>query len=115
MLYALAGCPGMVGGLAEVPLPGNAYIGRYLAADLVAQAQPQLDCAEPRADAQCRDVLRCSLQLQPGLQDEALGEEQLVFCLEAGGQIAMVAHEGGCIHLEPLWRQTLDAQHGIGS
>src|SRR4029077_20893941 len=96
--------------LSEAAQPGDPDIGRTFAPDLVTQPQPELQIGDTRPYVPLRVVLAVGIQLDQGLQNDSLCEEQLVFCPEAGGGAARIPHVGGCLDVEEVRRETLNAE-----
>jgi hypothetical protein len=102
-----------VGALAEALVPGDADVGSELAPELVADPGAQLEVADTGADAELRHVLYRELYLDARLQDGTLGEEQLIFSLQLGGDIAVLAHVERRLELEPVRREPLEAERKL--
>src|SRR5688500_6821196 len=91
-------------------MPDEAGILRRLTTHLVTGTASHFAGTPAGADAAIRIVLAGDAQLDQRLQDQAVGEQQLVFDLEPGGGVTTGANVTGEIDLEPLRRQALDAE-----
>src|SRR3546814_1795215 len=110
----LALYPGEVRGLAEFRLPVQADIGCDGAVDqLVTNPQPQLQVGEALSLADLPVVGRREVACGDGLQDQAVGDQQVVFRAEPGRKIALLAEEQVAIDLDPLRRQPLEAEQPV--
>lgn len=86
--------------LAEPTLPTDSQIGGNLPADLVAQAEAGCDGTESRAELKLRYLLCRNVQLEPRLQQHALGDLQVEFSFEPAGQVPFVGQERRRVELE---------------
>src|SRR5690242_17098396 len=100
---------GEVGGTTVLAIVGYADIGGDLAGDLVTQAQAGIDVGQAAADLARRVVQRVEIHLDLWLEDQALGQQQVVAALELGGQPAFAADITGRRDMEEQWRQSLYA------
>src|SRR5690606_26504742 len=83
-------------------LAGDAHVRGEASAGLVAQAQAGLDAGQAGADPAPWIVPAVQLQLERGLQDQAVGEQQLVLHLDPGHGVAALAEVGSGRDLEPV-------------
>ena len=98
---------------AKAALVFDTYIGRELPLDLIAKAKPCAQRNQTRAGFKLRDILRRKLNLGPRLQDEALGQQQLILCLYARGEVAVCREEGRRVDFEQIGRKALDELAGL--
>jgi hypothetical protein len=91
-----------VGGIAEGGLPAHPNVGGELATDLVAQPEAELDAGEARADIILVDILRGDFEFHPGLQAEALRQQNVVFGLNTKREVSVFAEEEVGVDLEPI-------------
>ena len=80
----------------------DAEIRGKLAFDLVTQAGTHLDRAQSAAHVYARHILKRDINLSSGLQDETLGEQDLVLHLGARRDITYVAEKECRIQLEHI-------------
>src|SRR5690606_697745 len=99
-------------GAPESARPDVADVGREAAAELVAQAQAEPGVAEALADVVFAVVAAVEVGLQLRLQDQPVGQQQLVLAFEAGGQAAGAADVSGGLDLELVRRKALHADRG---
>ena len=66
---------------------------------------------EARCQPQFRNIGRRSLERDTRLQDQSLGDPLIVFRLDVRRQVPLARQEGGGVHLPPVRRQPLEAQH----
>jgi len=97
-------------GAAKHALPDHADIWCELAADLVAQAQAQAGVGQARAQSPGRIGFAVKIGLELRLQDQTLGDQQLVLGLEARRRAAASTDIAGGLDVEPVGRQTLYAE-----
>ena len=94
--------------------PGHPDVGRELATDLVAQAQAQLAIGKARTDAAGGIVPAVQVDLGVGLEDQPVGQQDVVLALQAQRALAVLAEEGGDFRLEVVERQALHAERRPG-
>ncbi len=107
---ALACRLGVVTGAPEAPAPLHADVGRELARDVIAQAQPGGGVGQAAADAARRIVLAVGVELELRLQHHALGQQQFIAGAQAQGAASLVAQVAGGLDVEPVRRQALHAE-----
>src|SRR5690606_33693989 len=86
-----------------------ADVGRELAGDLVAQAQPGFDRAQSGADAACEVGLAVRFGFGAPLQDHALAEQGVVLHFQPCGGAAAFAEVDGGRDLDLEGRQSLNS------
>ena len=111
----LTSSPSESGGVAELPLPGEANIGREFAPDLVAQAQTKLCVTQAGADPLGGHVLRGEVEFDARLQSHSLYQAQVVPSLQPAQQVALVGQEQCRLGLEPVGRQPFDPDRRIAA
>src|SRR5690606_34240612 len=90
--------------------PSQADIGRELPANLVAQAQGKVQLAQSTANAKLRHGIKVVVQFQARLQNQTLREQQFVLHFKSRREIALLTDKRCQVGLEPVRRQTLDAE-----
>jgi hypothetical protein len=105
---------GEVAGPAEAVQPRDADVGGDLSADLVAEAEADLDVVEAGADAPVLDLLERERHLALGLEHQALREEEVVGALQPGREVALVAQEEEGLDLEEVRREPLEPDGELG-
>ena len=73
----------ITGGIGELSVPDHADIGSELSGELVSQPQTGVGVREPRANVTLGVVHSVEADLDVGLQDEPLRQQQVVLGLEA--------------------------------
>src|SRR5690606_29347236 len=91
------------------PRPDDPDVRRDLPPDLVAQTQPGLARAEACGDAALRIVPAVEIELQVRLEDQAIGQQQLVLRLDPERRAAGLADVRRCLDVEPVRCEPLDA------
>ncbi|EOQ79655.1 hypothetical protein K652_15507 [Pseudomonas aeruginosa VRFPA02] len=114
LVVVLALGAGQVGAVAVGAVPGHPDVGRELATDLVAQAQAQLAIGKARTDAAGGIVPAVQVDLGAGLEDQPVGQQDVVLALQAQRALAVLAEEGGDFRLEVVERQALHAERRPG-
>ena len=104
-----------VGGVAEGAVVFYAEVGRELAGDLVAQAGAELDGRQSGADTCQRIRLAIGIRLRPPLQNQAIGQQRVVFGLGSQRRASALANIGGGRYLELVRREALHAERCPGS
>src|SRR3546814_839163 len=99
---AFAGVTGEISGVASLPFIGDADIGSELAIDLVTDSEADLDIAEACADADFGNILRREVKFRPGLNDQALGNAQVIVAFQSSQQITLVRQEQRPFQLKPI-------------
>src|SRR3546814_6415119 len=82
-------------------------------ADLVAQPEAELDVGDALALADLPVVRRGQVDLADRLQDQPVGEQEVVLDAEARRQVALLAEEQVNVELVPLRHQTIEAEDAI--
>src|SRR3546814_18553832 len=91
----------------DATYPVHADVGRKLPADLVAQAQTELHIGDAAADSTLRIILAVQVDLGFRLQDQPLGEQQLVLGPQARSRTACCADIAGGFKFKPVRRPSL--------
>src|SRR5574338_190045 len=110
LLGVLSGFLRQITGFTELAGPLDAQIGGELAGDFVAQAQTGGDFREAATDALRFVAPTIQVGFDVWLQDQLLGEQQLVLGVEPCRRPPALAHVGSRVDLEPVRRQALDAE-----
>src|SRR5688572_26666061 len=105
----LAAFPRRVAGAEQLLVPHHARIGRQLPSEFVAHAEADFAGAQAGADAAIRIILARQAELDERLQDQVVGQQQLVFELEPARGMARWADEERRLHVDELWRDALEA------
>src|SRR5690606_33783081 len=111
---AIAGAVAQIGRTAVGTFVHQADVGREPAGELVAQAQPGLGRRQPGAYAPRSVVFREEACFHHGLQDQPVGQQQLVIDLDDRLDLARLAQVGRRLGLEHVGRQALNADGGPG-
>src|ERR1700727_2477562 len=98
--------------MTEVTRPVDAYVGGKAATEFVAQAQAGFHLGETRTDIALRIVLAIEVQLQLRAEDQPLGEQQVVVCLQPRSRASLRTGIERGHDLKPVRRQSLHAHSG---
>eukprot|EP00160_Parvularia_atlantis_P006580 Unigene15755_Nuclearia_a/m.46951 Unigene15755_Nuclearia_a/g.46951 ORF Unigene15755_Nuclearia_a/g.46951 Unigene15755_Nuclearia_a/m.46951 type:complete len:370 (-) Unigene15755_Nuclearia_a:455-1564(-) len=103
-----------IGGFAVGAVPGDADVGGELADNFIAQAQPDFGIGQAGAHAAPRVVLAIEIGFSGWLQDQAVGQQNVVVAFQARGSLAVLTNERSGFGLEVVKCHALDTERRPG-
>src|SRR5256885_163446 len=100
----------IVRGASEAARPFHADVGGELATEFIAQAQASRRFGQALADTAFRVVLAIELQFGTRLQNQSLGQQQLVAAFDTQRRTSATSHVARRLQLEPVGGEALDAE-----